>query len=287
MTDSNDSLPTAETQGTDQAPAQTAETQESATPNLMFDDDQVTASPVDEPQEAPAALATATEEATAEEPLSDKAQKAINKQHFKFREEQRRADALEKRLQDLEAKQQQSTQSDITVPPMPDTWDDNFEAKVKAREEALTLQAQRNAQQQLQEEQAQFQRQQQELAEQQRVQELANSFNQNATRLGVDSNTLAEAQNALVSYGVTRDIANALLADEAGPLMVQYMAANPLEMGQLINASPLQQGMMLSDIKAKAGQLKPKTTSAPPPPTQGGGTSTGPREKGPKGAIYE
>ena len=241
---------------------------------------------VDLQEESTADSAPAETEAKAEvKDESEELRKTIAEKAYKEREARRRADDLERRLKELESKQ--SPEFDGVVPSMPDPFDDDFESKVKAREEALQRKAHADAiamQQREAEAEAQRKREREEFERQQKLQA---DFKKNASDLGVDQQSLADAAQAVVNYGVTPDIENAILSDANGPLILQYLAANPLELSDLIEANPLKAGMLLADVKSKSLSLKPKPSSAPPPPQALDGRGAPQKERGPKGATFE
>jgi hypothetical protein len=210
--------------------------------------------------------------------------KAIDKQHKKFREQERRANDLEQRLKDFESRQ--PALEDVVVPPIPDSWDENYEAKIRLRDEAFRKQAQNeygNAQRK--EQQANTERESQR-AEYDRAQALQKQFAVNTEKLGLKEDELMAAQNAVVEYGVTPELANALLEDADGPLMVQYLAANPLDLYDITQASPLKSGLLLAQVKIKAASLRKKVSSAPDPANSSSGRAVGKKDRGPKGATY-
>ena len=252
-------------------------------------DDQVvveTEEQVDLQEESTADSAPAKTEAKAEvKDESEELRKEIARRKFQEREYKRKEKELNERLKDLESKQ--SPDFDGVVPSMPDPFDDDFESKVRAREEALQRKAHGDAiamQQREAEAEAQRKREREEFEQQQKLQA---DFKKNASDLGVDQQSLADAAQAVINYGVTPDIENAILSDANGPLMLQYLAANPLELSDLIEANPLKAGMLLAEVKSKSLSLKPKPSSAPPPPQALDGRGAPQRERGPKGATFE
>jgi hypothetical protein len=239
-------------------------------------------------------LATETEETKPEPQGSvdgieiegpDGFKKAIDKQHKKFREQERRANDLEQRLKDFESKQPDSM-VDFIVPPIPDSWDENYEAKIRQRDEALRKQAQNEfASTQRKEQQANTERESQR-AEYDRAQALQKQFAANTQRLGLKEDEMMRSQNAVVEYGITPELANALLEDSDGPLMVQHLEANPLDLYDITQASPLKSGLLLAQVKAKAASLRKKVSSAPDPANSSSGRAVGKKDRGPKGATY-
>ena len=242
------------------------------------------------PESAPADLATATEvEESKEHSAIEKAQKAINRQHFKYREEQRKREQLQA---DLEAANKRinelSAPAPIDIPPLPDSWDENFQEKMRLRDELILKKAQVDNQAEIERQAQALDSQRRQEEQQRRSQILAEQFNKNAEKIGLDTNELYQAQQALVNYGIGPELATLLLEDNDGPLMTTHLAANPLDLSELVNASPIKAGLLLGEIKSKATAAKPKTTSAAPaPPTKVGGASGSKKDYGPQGAVYE
>jgi hypothetical protein len=237
-------------------------------------------------EESAAESAPAQTEAQAE--VKDETQelrKTIAEKAFKEREARRRADDLEKRLKELEA--QNKPEFDGAVPSMPDPFDDDFEQKIRAREEALQKKAKAEAfsiQQKEIDAEAQRKREREEFEQ---TQKLQSDFRKNAATLGVDNDSLTQSAQTVINYGVTPEIENAILSDKEGPLMLQYLAANPMDLADLIEAAPLRAGMLLAEVKNKSLSLKRKPSSAPPPPASIEGRGVTKRDRGPKGATFE
>ena len=219
----------------------------------------------------------------------DSTQKAINKQHFKFREEQRRANELQAKLDALEAKNAGNSvePEPVTVPPIPDSWDDDYAEKMRLRDEAIMQNTRVDSQKAINEArsaEAQVLKQQQEAK---RSQELSDNFSANAAKLNVSQQALDAAQQTVINYGITPELATELLTDADGPLMVQHLASNPLDLHELVTANPIAAGRMLADVKSKAAALKPKTSEAPDPATALSGRGAPAPDRGPDGATFE
>ena len=197
----------------------------------------------------------------------DGVQAAINRKHFQFKEEERRRLQAEQENAELRKRLEQSQKpGSVDIPPMPDPYDDDYEEKVRAREDAIMRKAQADADarvnQRLQEQEQERKRE----AEQERVKKLVGDFNTNATKLGLDLDQVTQASNIVGSYGVGQEVANFLLGDSAGPLMVQYLSSNPMALYEMVRMSPIQAALKLhGEVREKAKILKPQATEAPDP----------------------
>ena len=236
---------------------------------------------------APAAVEETEEVSELDKLRAEKAeaQKAVAEKAFKEREARRRADDLESRLKELEAKN--NTNFDGVIPEKPDQWDEDFDQKMVAREEALKRQARAEyaaAQQREAEAEAQRKRERDEYEQSQKVQA---EFKKNASELGVDQDVLARAAQSVIDYGVTPEIEDVILKDKHGALMLQHLAANPLDLSDLIEADQLSAGMLLAEVKQKSLSLKPKPSNAPPPPDSLDGRGVPSKDRGPSGATFE
>lgn len=208
---------------------------------------------------------------------AEDAQKDINRQHRKYRDEERarkkieaEAESLRKELEEFKAKS-----VDTTIPPIPDPYDDNYEEKIKARDEAIQRVTAHNAHQSQLEAAQESKKKEAEIAEQEAIAEKVRGFDSNIVQLGVNPIEVKKAADTVVDYGVSDALQDVLLEDEEGPLLVSYLAQNPVELSELNSMSTLQMFNHLNAIRPKAQLLKPKTSQAPDPGTQieGGGAA--------------
>jgi len=173
---------------------------------------------------------------------------------------------------------------------MPDSFDDDFDAKIKLRDEAIVAQANYNAQNNAYLQQQDLNQQQAAQAKQVKVQESMQSYSAKATELGIKQDELQAAGNAVANYGLSDDLVMHILNEPDGPLITKHLAANPQDGYQLAQMSPFMVGSFLDGIKVKASALKPKTSSTPAPATNLSGNGVDP-ESGKyshiKGAKFE
>ena len=203
-----------------------------------------------------------------------KANDAFNKQYGEKKQLER--DLAEQREQNAKFQQAERERQAATVgdiPAMPDAFDDDFDAKVKQRDEAIIANANYQAQNNAYLQQEQLNQQQAAQAKQVKVQESMANYSQKAIELGIKQDELQAAGNAVAGYGLSDDLVMHILADSDGPLITKHLAANPQDGYQLASMSPYSVGQFLDGIKTKASALKPKTSSAPNPATnlQGNG----------------
>jgi hypothetical protein len=239
--------------------------------------------------ETGAELATASGEGH-EEINQEAINKAINKKHFQFKEEERKRlkveeekKALQDELNSLKAPKEP------VIPPIPDAYDDDFQAKVKAREEALLAKAEFDAVKKVEQQQLQQAEELKQAEKQKVLQDMTKSYDARISDLNLDADTVHKAGDVLINYGVTEELATFILQDSDGPLLTQYLAANPLEVDKLKGLTPMQAAIELnSSIREKASGLKPKQSNAPDPVK--GLNGLGPGEHVPasiKGAKFE
>lgn len=215
-------------------------------------------------------------------------QKKINKQTFAQRQAERERDEAKKELEAVRQKYVNIEPEQVSIPPIPDAWDDNYEQKIRQRDEAILNKARADSLAAQKKEAEARQQQDRERAEYERSQAMQKQFLENSKKLGVDNEILSSAQDTIIEYGVTPDLAKTLLEDSNGPLMVQYLAANHAQLYDIVNAdSAIKAGLMLADVKNKASSLKPKTSSAPSPATRLDGRAAPQKERGPAGATFE
>jgi len=207
----------------------------------------------------------------------------MNKKHWELMEAKRRADDLERRLQEIEQSKPQQQRPDI--PPPPDPFDDDYEAKFRQRDDALRKAAEFDAAQKV----SQYYRQQQEQAKQAEKQQAlvktAQTYTERAAKLGVKPEQLQVAGNVVASAGLNQDLVEYILGDEQGPLITTYLANAPAELEALMTASPYVAGVKLAEIKQKAVASRQAKKAPPDPaePLKGGGAKA---DDGPTGAKF-
>lgn len=219
--------------------------------------------------------------------ISEGAIKAINKQHLKYRDAERANTKLQEEFDAYKAQHQPPPVQDVVIPDAPETWDDNYAQKQQQREEAIRQSARNEAVKSQQNEAAARQQQQEQIDKARNDQKLNTDFVENAKKLGVNMEALDAAQNTVVNYGVSAELANVIIRDSDGPLIIQHLASNPLDLYELVNGSQFSAGQKWAEIKAKSSALKPKTSSTPKPTTKVKGSGAGVKERGPQGATFE
>lgn len=206
----------------------------------------------------------------------DKAQVSINKQHKRFRDEERahvrtktEADNLRKELDELKA-----SSVDLTVPPVPDPYSATFAEETQARDEAIERVATHNAAVKNTEQLAEAKDQERVDQGKAKEAEQVAVFDTNMIKLGLNPAETNTAAKTVLENNVSDTLLDVLMEDDEGPLMVHYLANNPVEQDALNGMSALQLvNHINTELKPKASLLKPKTSDAPDPPIilDGGG----------------
>jgi hypothetical protein len=216
--------------------------------------------------ESGAELAPATGEDQSK--TDDGVQKAINKQHAKFREQERRADELEKERNVLKDKLEaaEAEKGDVEIPPIPDSFDEDFEEKLKLRDEAVTQKARQDAAKESVLDQQTASKEAAKRAEDERFTVVVTNYNAQVTKLGLNAEEVRIAGDTVVQNGIDAQLAEYILGDKDGPLITQYLANNPVVQDELRNLPPIQAAMKIdSVIRPAASTMKPQASNAPDP----------------------
>ena len=203
--------------------------------------------------------------------------KAINKQHKRFRDEerahqetQRKLAEANKRLAELDKKEPP------VIPPTPDPMDPQYPEKMKARDDAIKEHTHYEAEQNAAKKQVETQQQEAASQQQQAMQKSIQNYQARTQELGLDPVKNAEAEKTIIGYNLHPGVAGFLLKDPNGPLIVEYLASNLDELGDLATMDPYEAVVHVrTAISPKASKLKPKLSNAPPPlkkPTKGKGS---------------
>jgi len=213
--------------------------------------------------------------------------KAINRQHKKYRDEERRRIEAEQRLQQLESIQMPQQNDRPDIPPPPDPFDENYDQKIAERDAAIQRAAQWTAEEQARQHQEYQQMLQ---AAQQRASQLRSSlqtYTGRAEKLGVKPEDLQVAGSAVATMGINDDVATYILQNDQGPLITTYLARHPAELVALNGMGPMQAAVHIeTKLRGKAERAHGKTQAPPPPESLDGGGAP-PARRGPKGATFE
>jgi len=230
----------------------------------------------DVPSTEELAPSTEAEQQTPQETPEEKAQKAINKQHFKYQQQKRENEKVQAELAAAKKQLEELQRTpEPQVPPRPDPFDAGFEEQLAVREAAIAAKAKYDYEQRLAHDEQTRIAQEAQQAQEKALQDKVHSYSDNARKLGVDPIALQQAGQAVQQHGIPDKVSLAILEDSEGALMTQYLAANPNEIYEMHGMTDWQMYNKVSEIKAKASQLKPKTTNAPPPADTLSGNSTG------------
>ncbi len=195
-----------------------------------------------------------------------KANEAFNKQYGEKKQLERNLEAEKAKVAEFEQKYRDQLAAQVgEIPPMPDAFEDDYDEKVKQRDQALIAQANFNTQNQLFQKQQQFNQQQAAIAQQQEQEKLGQSFLSNAKKAGATDEEFNSIVNTLNTGGMTADLGVAIMSDPDGFFIAKHLAANPMEAHEINTMNPILAGAKFAEIKAKAIALKPKTSNTPKP----------------------
>jgi hypothetical protein len=211
-------------------------------------------------------------------------ERIVAKKVAQQKEAERRAEELERKLQEYQEKQPSGAPE---VPEMPNVWDDDYEEKVKARDEAIIQRARWEEDQRAKEMREQEEQQQAAARQQEELMGRVVSYTERAKSLGISESELQVAGTAVSQVGMPEDLTMFILDDDKGPAITTYLARNLQEVQKLQSMNPLQAAVYLTtEIKPKVSRSL-KRTSPPDPADTVKGSGVPEKERGPKGATFE
>ena len=194
----------------------------------------------------------------------DGVQKRINELTAKRYEAERKAEAAETRLKEMEASKPAPIVEVQDAPALPeDLYDDEamrkYHTDTAAHNRKMAEAAGKSA----------YERQKEadnKTAQEGKQQEAVSSYVSNAQRDGVDLEVLRAAEQALNNAGIDPTLGQHIIDDPNGGKIVEYLYNNPAEMHELLSLSPMNASIKIAnDIKAKALSTTPKVSNAPDP----------------------
>lgn len=202
-------------------------------------------------------------------PLFDDAQQAkvdeiVGTKVAKLHEERRLREAAEARAAELEAKLPKEVAPDI--PDMPDPYDEDYEKKVAERDAALVERARFDAQIKAREDEQAREAQRLIQEEAQRQQEVVDGYEANAKSFGIETEQMRKDAQMVSSYIPSAELESFVLNDTQGPLVVNYLASNPLELEKIRSMPTVIEAALYiaNEIKPKIASSR-KSTNAPKP----------------------
>jgi len=207
------------------------------------------------------------------EQKTDGVHKRINELTAKRYEAERRADAAETRLKEVESSKPAPVVDTEDAPALPDDFYDEdamrkYHTDTAAYNRKMAESAGKSAYEHQQDAATKT-------AQESKRQEAVSSYVSNAQRDGVDLEVLQAAEQALTNAGIDPTLGQHIIDDPNGGKIVEYLYNNPAEMHELLRLSPMNASIKIAnDIKAKALSTTPKVSNAPDPlpNISGGGT---------------
>lgn len=189
--------------------------------------------------------------------------------------ETRRADDLQRQLDEMKIaapKAPEVKPQALDAPKLPDDMYDE-EAMRKYHTESATY----NQQIATKAAQSTYEQQQQNTADQAaqtKHQEAMNKYTSNAVRDGVAMDKLFLAEQALKQAGINQELATYIMKDANGAKIIETLYDNPALMHEVLSLDPVSAGMKIaSEVKPMALSRTKNVSSAPNPPAEikGGG----------------
>jgi len=242
--------------------------------NEVMEDQVEEVEEVESEEEQPSDLAPDSEQEHEEKPEADehrinqeKVQRVINEKHRLMREAQEENERLRRQLEQLNA-QTQDKAPDL-LPEPKDPFADDYDEQMKAYVESVQRRAEWEADNKQRQQAKARQEEELQRAQVEQVRSQMESYTAKAKSYGITNEELQSAANIVGQSGLSDDIALAILADEEGPLITKYLAANQLEAYEIAQMAPIQAAQYLErKVRPKLAALKPKQSSAPKPPTR-------------------
>lgn len=205
--------------------------------------------------------------------------------------ERQRAEEAERKLVELQAQMPKVEAPGIPDTPNPDDFysdPDGLKAAQDKRDEAIKQRAEFDLQQSWETSQLQNQTNQRAQETVQKQQEAIVGYAKTAETFGIKSEQMQKDAAMVSQSGLAQGIQDHLVSDAQGPLIINFLATNMLELDKIRSMDPIRAGIYIAnEIKPKLAGIR-KTTQAPNPADIVGGQ--GAPEKVPssiRGAKFE
>jgi hypothetical protein len=208
---------------------------------------------------------------------------AFARKQAKIAKERKRAEEAEAKAKELEERLTKLETVDITVPDAPDRLDYDtdaeFNAAVQRRDQAIKQAAEREGIAKANEARQQEAQRAQQEEQQRKIREEAEAHVAKAKAFEIKPEELQATGQALLDAGINGDLIGLITADDEGPLIQKYLAANPFVFDEINRLPPARMGMEVErKIRPALAALKPKPSQAPDPATTLDGNGAVPGE---------
>lgn len=194
--------------------------------------------------------------------------KRINEITFEKHEERRKREQAEKELAELRAsiEKQQAAEEKIEIPDLPDVYADDYEEKVKAREEALQKAAEIRAKKELLKEQQQKEEMSRIEKQNAEIMKQVDTMYTSANDFGISKEELEAADKKVSSVIQDMNLARYILKQKDSALIVKHLSSSAEELEALGKMNPMDASVYIATkVIPEAQKLKPGITKAPDP----------------------
>jgi hypothetical protein len=218
---------------------------------------------------------------------------AIARKIAKHRARERELQMQIQQIQQQAQTQQQGEDREPAIPPVPDVWAPDYDARLAARDKAIEDRAAWNLRRQVAEYNAQASQDAQMQQARAAMTDAVSAYRERAVKQGVDPGELARAGQLVNALGVDMQLQLYILGEETGPSITTYLARNPQEIDRINQMSPVQAAAYIAAAVApKAVQTVAPVTAGDadeeedtPPPQIRRTASVGQKRAG--GIVYE
>ena len=209
------------------------------------------------------------DDSTPEEKLFDQeaANKAFIKNKQKLREEQKQKEAALKEAEELKKRLAEfEREKEPEVPNMPDPFDDDFEKKVAERDEAIRKAVAYQQKQEFLREQKSNELKKQQEERESHTKKVLDTYRERVKEVGFTEEEQIKNENVIAAYIQDQSIAEFILSNDDGPLLIKALAENPVELERIAHMNAMQAAVYITNIVApNAKKLRPQTTKTPAP----------------------
>ncbi len=173
------------------------------------------------------------------------------------------------------------------IPDVPDPLDNDFEQKIKERDDAIRNAVEWDTKQYANEQQLFQQEEAARKTQMETLNKAVETYKDRADKLNITGDELKEAGQVVQNYGLPNPLVAHILDEKLGPQITMYLSKNPME-AEALAQMPFNRAFVAisTEIAQKAqGMIKKVSPSAEPTETLRG--AGGKVERGPKGATFE
>lgn len=164
-------------------------------------------------------------------------------------------------LQSAQKEQVKQEQNEVEIPEIPNPQEEDFEEKLKLREEAIVKNAHLQREREIESRRSQ-----------EETKGIVESYFNKGAELGIERSQLEQAGQKVLSIGLDDSVAEMIMKDPEGALIIKALSEDPATLNAMRGLSPAEMSVKIyTEVKPRCSISSDKISKTPDPVDVGSG----------------